>query len=128
MAPSHLMSNAGRATVHGWDWGARMGIKPLGGSFERPPKPNPDIGTCLTFFHIGRLRAKTRQDLHLHLQGEVFITHYAAYSKLRILRVFCVFTQCPWGALRIAYCVMRMWWCREESTVGAIAYCVLRMV
>ena len=39
-----------------------MGIKPLGGSFERPPKPNPDIGTCLTFFHIGRLRAKTRQD------------------------------------------------------------------
>ena len=62
MAPSHLMSKAGRATVHGWDWGARMGIKPLGGSFERPPKPNPDIGTCLTFFHIGRLRAKTRQD------------------------------------------------------------------
>ena len=57
-----LVWRGGRATVHGWDWGAPMGSKPLGGSFERLPKPNPDIRTCSNSSHIGRLRAKTRQD------------------------------------------------------------------
>ena len=55
-----LVWRGGRATVHGWDWGAPMGSKPLGGSFERLPKPNPDIRTCSNSPHIGRLRAKTR--------------------------------------------------------------------
>ena len=63
-----------------------MGSKPLGGSFERPPKPNPAIRTCSNSSHIGRLRAKTRQDSPISAYGRLrtYVTPYAnPYFKVQ---------------------------------------------
>ena len=72
--------------------------------------PQGAAATSPSGFASGRLQLESAIEKRRWPDGkrEVSTTHYAAYSKLRILRVFCVFTQCPWGALRIAYCVLRM--------------------